>query len=644
MSFMNKNDGKVNFMNGNYGGYTGHILRINLSTREIDEYSWSDKDRRLYLGGKIMAAKILFDNLSSDTKPFSEENMLVITTGPLTGTGCPSSSRFNISTLSPLTGFVASSNCGGNFGYQLKKAGYDGLILYGKSQDQIWIEITETNVVFHNANELWGKTTGECQKLLSERSGKICIGPAGENLVRYASIMSGERAAGRAGVGAIMGWKNVKAVTAIGSKNVDLHQQSKLKVHNRKWIEYLKKHPLTGVQLPNLGTAGLISSMNANHLLATKNYKYGQYKDFDLVSGETLAEKFLVKNKGCITCPIKCARVVSIDEREVKGPELETLGLLGANILNNNLELILKWNYQLDELGMDTISAASTLAFAMELDERGLWNSGLSFGKTENISQTFEDIAYRRGIGDLLAEGSRVLSKKYGGQEFAIHSKGLELAAYEPRAAVGQGLGYAVSNRGGCHLNGGYMVILEGLGLSTNPLTTYGKADLTMMFQDVMEAISAGGNCLFTSYAMFPAILIKRPNGLLTRTINAIIPFSGPLIRLTNKFPLFFMPFHLPVLHHTKAIKLATGMKMSFGEYMKIGERGYNLERLCNTKFGIGSKDDSLPKRLTEEVQILDNKNTKVPLERMKKTYYSARGWDNNGIPTKTTLRKLELI
>lgn len=630
-------------MDSKYGGYMGHVLRINLTNKLVDEYPWSDEERKLFLGGKIMAAKILYDNLTSETKPLSEENILVITTGPLTCSGSPSSSRFNISTLSPQTGFMTSSNCGGSFGYQLKRAGYDGLILHGKSEEHVWIEITESEVIFHNADDLWGKTTGETQDVLGGKSGKICIGPAGENLVKYASIVSGERIAGRAGVGTVMGWKNVKAVTALGSKNLELYQKDKLKDYNKKWIEYMKKHPLTGMQLPRLGTAGLVSAMNARRILATRNYKYGQFNDFDLISGELLAEKYLIKNRGCLTCPIQCARVVEVEGKIVKGPELETLGLLGSNILNNDLERILKWNHELDELGMDTISAASTLAFAMELDERGLWNTGLSFGKTDNISQTFEDIAYRRGNGDLLAEGSRVLSERFGGKEYAIHSKGLELAAYEPRGAVGQGLGYAVSNRGGCHLNGGYMVILEGLGLATNPLTPHGKADLTMMFQDVMEAISAGGNCLFTSYGMFPSILINKPNGWLARMANAIIPFTGPVIRLANKYPIIIMPIHLPVLHHTKAMQLATGMKMSFGRYMRIGERGYTLERLCNRKFGISAKDDTLPGRLTEEAQRLDNPKSKVPLEKMKKTYYAARGWDKNGVPTETTLRKLNL-
>ncbi len=634
-------------MSSKYGGYMGRVMKINLTTQEVSEYPWSDKQRALYLGGKIMAAKILYDNLTGNEKPFSEDNMLVITTGPLTCTGAPCSSRFNISTLSPQTGFITSSNCGGSFGFQLKKAGYDGLILQGRCAEHSWIEITETGVAFHNAEHLWGMKTGETQEALSKidkKAGRIVIGPAGENLVKYSAILSQERVAGRGGTGAVMGWMNLKAVTAVGARSLYLDEQAKFKAHNKKWIEFLRKHPLTGEMLPKMGTAALVSPMNMRGILATRNYQYGQNKDFELVNGEILAEKFNIKNTGCLTCPIQCARNVEVEGKVVKGPELETLGLLGGGILNNSMENIIRWNYELDELGMDTISAASTLAFAMEANEKGLWDNGLAFGKTEGISKLWEDIAYRRGLGDELAEGSKRLSEKYGGREFAIHSKGLELAAYEPRGAVGQGLGYAVSNRGGCHLNGGYLVILEGLGLAMDPQTARAKADLTMMFQNLMEAISAGGNCLFTSYAFFPAPLIAHPNGWYTRAINKVLPYSGPVLRLMNKMPHRLVPIHLPIFHHTRAVQLVTGMTMSFGKYIRIGERGFDLERACNMKFGISAKDDTLPDRLTKVPQDPARPDTLVPLEKMKKDYYQARGWDQNGQPTAETLQKLEIM
>lgn len=640
-------------MTTKYGGYMGKVLKIDLSTREVSEYPFSDEERELYIGGKTMAAKILSDHFKGDETAFSKDNMLVITTGPMTGSGAPSSSRFNISTLSPQTGYITSSNCGGNFGYYLKKAGLDALILCGQCDKHTWIEIQNENVQFHEADDLWGMKTSQTQEALDEKlrmnngrvrkNGKICIGPAGENLVLYSCIVSNERVSGRGGTGAVMGWMNLKAVCVSGTKEVKVMEKEKMVRHTQKWFKYLRKHPLTGNQLPKLGTAGLVSAMQMKNILSTKNYKYGQYDDFESVSGELLAEKYNIVNKGCLTCPIKCARSVEVNGKVVKGPELETLVLLGSGILNNNLEDILKWNYELDELGMDTISCANTISYAMEANEKGLWDNGLHFSETESLSKVFEQIAYGEGIGKELGLGSKRLSEKYGGKDFAIHSKGLELAAYEPRKSVGLGLGYAVSNRGGCHLNGGYLVILEGLGLSVNPTTYHGKADLTMLFQDLMEMISATGQCLFTSYAFFPSPLMNHPNSWYTRLANAILPYCGGVVRIINKYPEIAF-FHLPIFHHTKAFEYTTGMKMSFGKYIRCGERGYNLEREVNRRFGVDASKDALPKRLVETLQDPNDPTSRVPLEKLKKVYYHARGWDQNGLPTKKLLRKLKIM
>ena len=639
-------------MQSKYGGYMGRVLQINLSTGDVTDYPWTDKDRELYIGGKTMAAKILYDTLTGRENAYSEENPLIISTGPLTGTGAPSSSRFNISSLSPQTGFISSSNCGGTFGYHLKRAGIDALIITGRREERTWIEIDNGSVTFHNADNLWGTRGTECQRLLAEKMsskrgcdikfGKLCIGPAGENLVRYSAVISDERAAGRTGMGAVLGWKNVKAIAVCGNHDTPVHDPSATKKWCQKWFRYLRNHPLTGNQLPRMGTAGLVSSMQMRGLLATKNYTEGRFEHFDKVNGETLAEEYNIVNKGCLSCPIKCARTVTVEGKDVKGPELETLGLLGGGILNKDLYHILKWNKELDDLGLDTISASNTLAYAMEANERGLWNNGLKFGDIEGISKIWDDIAYRRGIGNELAEGSKRLSEKYGGKEFAMQSKGLELAAYEPRRAVGQGLGYAVSNRGGCHLNGGYLVILEGLGLNIDAQTPHSKADFTMMFQDLMEMISATGQCLFTSYAFFPGFLITRPNGATATAANKLLPHLGWAIRLMNKFPRV-LAFHLPVFHHTKMMQKAVGMPMTFGKYLQTGERGFNLERAVNVRFGVSAAKDSLPKRLTDVPQDPNDPRTRVPLEQMKKIYYQARGWDKSGIPTCRTLKKLKI-
>lgn len=633
-------------MSTNYGGYMGRVMMINLTTKEVSDYPWSDEERVKYLGGKVMAAKILYDNIASDVKPLSSDNMLVISTGPFTNTGAPASSRFNISSVSPLTGLIASSNCGGDFGMYLKKAGYDALLISGKSENKIWIEIDEENVVFHDADNIWGLDTYKVQEILPPKTGKIVIGPAGENLVKYAGIFSQERTAGRGGLGAIMGFKNLKAVVAKGIKKPEVKNIVKTKERYKKWIKFLRSHPITGEQLPKYGTAGLVTIMQQNSILATKNFKYGKFQDFEMVSGEVLAEKHLVRNKGCVTCPIQCGRVVEIDGLKVKGPELETLGLLGPNIENNNLEMILKWNLELDKLGLDTISVAGSIAFAMELNEKGLWDNGLLFGKIDNLSDVFNDIAYRRGIGNDLAEGVKFLSEKYGGEEFAIHSKGMELSAYEPRGAVGQGLGYAVSNRGGCHLNAGYIVLFEALSLAMDPYSKVGKAELTMFSQDLLEACSASGLCLFTLQAMLPSKLLKNPNSLITRVVNSLLTTKLVSISLSklDKAKEKSLPINLPNIPHTKALGSLTGMKMDLGRFKMIGERGYNLERLFNINRGLKSTNDALPKRLTHELQNPKNKKSKVPLEELKARYYKCRGWTIDGNPTHKTLKRLNMM
>lgn len=643
-------------MTTHLGGYTGNVIKIDLSNKEISKYSWSDVERKLFVGGKIMAAKIIGDNVGSDVDPLSPDNMLAITTGPFTGCGVPSSARFNISTKSPLTGILTSSNCGGSFGYHLKKAGLDALLIIGKADVPIWIEINDGEIDFHNADDIWGMKTSEVQNVLDEKlsevnegkvikTGKIVIGPAGENLVRYASVTSNERFAGRGGIGAVMGSKNLKAVCARGTKTVTVVNKEKLTKLNKKWIKYLQSHPVCGDQLPKYGTVGFISTINKNGQLATKNYNYGQYENVDKVSGERFESEFNITNKGCLTCPIKCARTVEYDGKQIKGPELETLGLLGAGILNDNMKAVIRWNYELDELGMDTISAANTLAYAMEANEKGIWKNNLNFAEkdVDKISKVWNDIAYRKGIGDDLANGSKWCSEKYGGSDFAAHSKGMELAAYEPRRSVGLGLGYAISNRGGCHLNGGYMILIEGIALSVNSQTMKAKADFVQVFQHMMEFVSSCGQCLFTTYGFLPPFLLKNDNAWYTKLFCWLVPHIGWAFRFMNKIP-GALCMNLPVIfNQSKAYKYITGQKMNFGKCMKIGKRGYNLERFINTKYGVTSKDDQLPSRLTEINQIEDDGSTKVPLEKMKKKYYKARGWDENGIPKEKLLKSLKI-
>lgn len=616
-----------------YGGYMGKYLDVDLTSGTVSLLPLTDSDCEKFLGGKIVASAIIARTLGeriTDVDPFAPENVLVISTGPLTGTGAPSSARFNVSTISPLTGLVASSNCGGSFGFHLKRAGYDGLVIRGKATSPVYIEIEGDAVKIKHAAEMWGKLTSETQSLLGN-GGKMVIGPAGENLVRYASIVSGERIAGRCGVGAVMGSKNLKAVVARGDKTIPVSDRQKASRVFKEWVELLRSHPLTGSQLPKLGTAGLVAPMNMHNILATKNFRFGRFENFELVSGEFMYEKYLVKNRGCLSCPIQCGRVVKFGEKEIKGPELETLGLLGPNLLNSDLESVIHLNYLMDEFGMDTISAGGTIAFAMELNEKGIWKNGLRFGAVQELPDLVRDIAYRRGIGDNLAEGSRRLAAKFGGEEFAINSKGLELAAYQPQGAFGMGLGYATANRGGCHLNAGYLVILEGLALEMDPFTPKSKAAYTVLFQDMMEAVSAAGSCLFTLYTMIPELLLRNANSWITRTANKNLAHLGGLVSLLLRMPASLVPIHLKDLPHTRALSAVTGMNITFGRLREIGARGFNLERYLNAARGAGAADDSLPKRLLSSHDGMPG----IPLEIMKKEYYALRGWGKDGVPSR---------
>ena len=633
-------------MASKYKGYTGNILDINLTTGSVGTYEVSDRDRERFIGGRFLTTKILLDELKTGIDPLSPDNILVVMTSPLTGTGAPSTSRFDVSAKSPQTGAIGHSNSGGNFGMHLKRAGWDGIIIRGKADHPVYIDISDDTVQILDAAGLWGMNTEEAQEAMGEKkAGKLVIGPAGENLVKYAIIVSQERVHGRSGMGAVMGSKNLKGIVAKGSKKIELHDPEGFKKTIRKWVNMLKAHPATGDMAPKYGTSGFLNTLSDHNALPTKNFSSGTYKDSQMITGQTLAETRLVKNAGCVSCPIRCARVVNINGREVKGPEYEILCLLGSNMLINDMDAIIQWNYELDLLGIDTISTGTVMGFAAELHEKGLWDSGVEFGKKDNISQILRAIAFREGVGNDLAEGVRYLSGKYGGQAFAPHVKGMELAAYEPRGAVGHGLGYATANRGACHLDGGYMIYFEATGPAIlDPLHYRSKPGYTVLDQNLLSAISAGGNCLFTSWTFLPGILFKIPESKIASWIaTKVLTYSWLSVDLMLGLPPALMMFHLPMLPHTKAIKQATGMEMDFGKFLRMGARGYTLERLYNLREGFSAKDDTLPARFTDEEQIPGNAKTKVPMGKMMPKYYRLRGWDQHGVPTAKTLKSLDL-
>jgi aldehyde:ferredoxin oxidoreductase len=631
-------------MTSRFKGYTGKILDIDLTSRTIGTYALSDRDRERFLGGRFISTKILWDQMAPGVDPLSQQNILVIMTSPLTGTGAPSSSRYDISAKSPLTGAIGHSNSGGNFGIFLKRAGWDGIVIRGQAARPVFIEIEADNVQIKPADTLWGLDTQAAQQALGQ-GGKVVIGPAGENRVKYATVVSQERSHGRTGMGAVMGSKNLKGIVARGRQKIALHRRKEFKKAVKQWTRLLISHPATGHIAPTYGTAVFVKALNPKHALPTKNFSQGQYEDADMISGERLRSDYLVKNFGCVSCPIRCGRVVRLDGREIKGPEFEILCLMGSNLLINDMDAIIRWNYEMDLLGIDTITVGNVLGFAAELNEKGLWDNGIAFGRKDNISQILQLISAREGIGQDLAEGVRFLSRKYGGADFAAHVKGLEIAGYEPRASVGHGLGYATANRGACHLDGGYLVYLEVSGpMTLDPLHFRSKPGWVIFDQNLLAAISAAGSCLFTSWTFVPKIAYKLPeHKKLAALVSKILTYAWPLIDASLNLPPALMKFHLPFLPYSKVIKLATGMDMDFGKFAQAGDRGYNMERLFNLREGIGKDQDTLSKRFTDEPLLKGNRNSRVPLDKMLAKYYALRGWDRNGIPTPRTLEKLGL-
>ena len=620
-------------------------LKVDLTTRAVEQMPISEEYFRLYVGGKSLAARLLLDLTEEGLDPLCPEAVCIINTGPLTGTGAPSTSRFNMTFKNVMTGGIGTSNCGGQLGVMLRRCGYDGLILTGRAEGPTVLEITDGEVSFRDGSELWGLDMEQTQQALPEHYGKLVIGPAGEHLVRYASAGSGERMAGRCGGGAVLGSKNLKAVIAYGTGEIPVARPEKFRRYVKRWINFTRKHPMTGDALPRYGSAGLVNKANATHSLPTHNFKYGHFDKADAVSGETMAETALTRNAGCVSCPIRCERRVKVENKEVKGPEYETLGLFGPNMDSDDLQAVLKLNYTCDLLGLDTISCAATIAFAMELKERGMADFGVEFGKVSELPRVVEQIAHREGIYSELANGSKWMSEKYGGGEFAIHSKGLELASYEPRRSVGMGLGYATSNRGGCHLNGGYVALLESIGvLMTDAQTTRSKAELTVFLQNSLESVSSAGCCLFSAQTFVPAIFFKLgPTHPVTRMVGGALAHMGPGVRLLLAASRLLRINTFYYVPHVEGLRLASGLPMYMGPFMEWGDRTFNLERLYNLREGLGGESDSLPGRLTREPQDPKRPDTVVRLDEMLPKYYAVRGWDDKGVPTEKRLRRLKI-
>ncbi len=620
-------------------GYMGQVLDVDLSTGKSEIKPLND-DVRQYIGGKGYSTRMLYDMTEPGIDALGPDNPLIFGTGPYNGTYGVQSTRFSVVAKSPLTGAIGNATCGGDFANTMKKAGYDFIVIRGKSEKPVYLDVNEEGATVKPADEYWGMTTGEVQKQFPKGTHAAVIGPAGENQVLYASIISGRRAAGRSGLGAVMGSKMLKAVVCKGSKKVEVARREKFKNLNKWMINYYKNHSVNGQILPSMGTANLLMTTAGKNILPTLNFQKGTHRLAWQISGERLRDEYLEGREGCTSCPIRCGRKLksSAPGSSVKGPEYETLALNGSNLGIFDLDAVLKQNEMLDELGMDSISAGGTLAYAMEANEKGMWNNGLKFGDVAAVEKALEDIAYRRGVGDELAQGSYRLAQKYGGEEFAIQVKGLEMAGYDPRGCYGQGLEYATTNRGGCHINGAVMA-LEATGLlSVDPLSIGAKPELVIFQQNLMAAINAMIICTFSAYGVVPSIAGDLdPQGAVYNGLSTIVKNSGPVLQLVLKMK----PF-LPVLWYEKYLGYVTGESYSLGRLTESGERNFNMERLFNVREGFSFKEDTLPRRLLDE-PLFDEQTKGVPLGDMLPKYYKTRGWSPDGIPTDRTLDRLQI-
>ncbi len=593
----------------------GSVLRINLTNGTICKEQACEKTAREFLGGRGYGTKVLYDELPKGTDPLSPENKLLFVNGPLTGQTAPAAGRYMVITKSPLTGTVASSNSGGFWGAELAKAGWFMIVLEGKAEKPSYIWINDDDVEIRDASSLWGKNSHETTEMLLKeledpRAKVACIGPAGERLSLLAAIMNDKnRAAGRSGVGAVMGSKNLKALVVKGSSRPSPENPEEMQNLFKSSLKKIKANPVTGQGLPTYGTAVLVNILNQLGGYPYKNWAHSHMANADLQSGETLAQNFLTKKYACFGCPIGCGRVTKVGERQGEGPEYETIFAFGVCCGVEPLEPILEANYLCNEYGLDTISAGVTLAAAMELYEKGYiakeeleGGPELRFGNGKAVVHWTKKMGLLEGFGKKLAQGSYRLCESYGHPEFSMSVKKQEMPAYDGRAIQGIGLNYATSNRGGCHVRG-YTISPEVLGLpeKLDPVTIEAKPQWVKIFQDLTAAIDASGMCLFTSFA-------------------------------------------LGAEDYAAFLKAATGFDYDGSAILRAGERIWNLERLFNLREGIRPEEDTLPERLLKDpIPDGPSKGMVSRLPEMLPRYYELRGWTPKGLPTQEKLDELGL-
>ncbi|MEJ2729032.1 MAG: aldehyde ferredoxin oxidoreductase family protein [Deltaproteobacteria bacterium] len=605
--------------------WTGKLLRVNLTAGSVAVEEISRTQLQDYIGGRGLAIRYLMDEIDPKVEPLSPENKLIMASGPLTGTPIPTGARYMVVTKSPLTGALTCSNSGGFFPTELKKAGFDMIIIEGKAAQPVYLFVRDGQAELRPAGHLWGRLVPDADRILRDETVETAktaiIGPAGEKQVRIASIMNDKhRAAGRAGVGAVMGAKNLKAVVVKGSGSVQLADPAGVKALSKTIRNEVKATADAGkLVLRTYGTAYMPPVTSGAGICPTRNFQTGVFAGAEKISGHVLTDKYLVRPGACWGCPIACGRITRLDHErwqgQGEGPEYETLASLGSSCGVDELEAIIKANYLCNELGLDTISMGMTLGCAMELFEQGLLpredvGRTLNFGDAEAMVALTEQTGQREGFGNQLAEGSYRLAQRYGHPECAITAKKLELPGYDPRGAKGMGILYATSNIGASHMKGDMIYLEFGyFDFRLDPLTEQDKARYCKQMQDIYAVVDSVGVCAFVGMRH----LMKHDESL-------------ELDRMAE------------------AMSAATGMDYDPAGLLEAGERIYNLERLFLTAAGFTKDDDSLPPRMLKE-PMPDGpaKGQVVDLATMLEEYYEYRGWDAAGVPRAETLKRLKL-
>jgi aldehyde:ferredoxin oxidoreductase len=609
-------------------GYIGKIFHLDLSTLKGHIENLNEAEAQQFIGGSGLGAKFLYEMTDEQTNPLGPENPLLFMTGPFTGTAVPLSGRHAVVSRSPLTGIFGESDVGGSWGAHLKKAGFDGIIIVGQSEKPVYLWVHDGKWEIRNASHLWGKDTYEVDPILKgethEKAVVSAIGQAGENQIPMAAIMTDGRdgrAAGRCGMGAVMGSKNLKAIVVHGTGNVPVCNSENVARLPKEFGALINKN---AENFRKYGTAGGLSTFEAMGTLPLQNWKFvGRWEESaEKINGFTMSETVLTGRYFCDACVLGCGRRVKVEKGpyagvDGAGPEYETLALLGSNCLIDNLEALCYANELCNRFGLDTISLGGAVAFGMEAYEKGLIDQEdtggieLQWGNAEALMEMIRQIAQNKGFGKVLGKGVKKASEELGSNsiEFAMHTKGLELPAHDPRGYNAGAVGFATSSRGACHLSG-----------------------LTHTFERVMKS---------------PEIGIPEPldrfqvegKGVLTAKSQNLMGMMDSL-----KLCKFILFGGITLSHIVNWYRDVTGRELTIDEFMKTGERIFNLKRLYNTRLGISRKEDTLPFRSLTFKRIGKGLTPNLPpLGQMLGEYYEYRGWSEDGIPTPEKLKELGL-